>query len=122
MKKIIVVSIIATILISGCVGKYSNPKTTPTVNDSIPIPENAKKVVDLAKSDLAEKLSISVSDITFNGVEAITWPDSSLGYPKSGEQYLPVETPGYKIFLLYNGKSYEYHSDYDKIVPPPAEK
>ena len=76
---------------------------------------------DLAKEDLANNLSVSVDDIKISNIEEVTWPTSALGYPKQGEQYLQVETPGFKIFLAYNNTIYEYHSDAEGTVVPPPE-
>lgn len=122
MNKIIVVLATMIILLSGCVD--NSEKTQPIVKPiDKPIDTQIPKVVDLAKEDLAKTLSISVNDIELAGIEEITWPTSALGYPKPDEQYLQVETPGFKILLMYKDVTYEYHSDTkDTIIPPPTEK
>lgn len=127
MKKIVIMSIISIaiiILFSGCVNKGGD-NIQPTPTSTIPEPtvsEKAQKVVGLAKEDLANTISTSVNNIKLTSIEEMTWSDSSLGYPEPGGQYLTVETPGYKILLSYGGVVYEYHSDYERIVPPPPEK
>lgn len=126
-KKIIISVIIIAIFFSGCIGEEDGKvQPTPTVQqttDEQQINEKAQKVVDMAKSDLAEILSISITDIKLSKIEEVTWPTSSLGYPNPDEQYLQVETPGYKIFLSYNDELYEYHSDFERVVsPPPGSK
>ena len=45
-----------------------------------------------------------------------SWPDSSLGCPKPNMNYLQVITPGYRIVLEAQGRSYEYHTDTGKRV------
>jgi len=118
LKELITI-IVIVILFSGCIGK---DKIQPTNTPVSTISEKGQKVIDLAKEDLAGTLSISVDDIKLSNIEEVTWPDSSLGYPNPGEQYLQVETPGYKIFLSYKDKIYEYHSDYERVIPPPSKE
>jgi outer membrane lipoprotein-sorting protein len=118
-KKIIISVIIIAIFFSGCVGEEDGKVPVQPTIDEPKINEAAQKVVDMAKNDLAEILSISITDIKLSKIEEMTWPTSSLGYPNPDEQYLQVETPGYKIFLSYNNELYEYHSDFERVVSPP---
>ena len=64
---------------------------------------------DLAMADLAARLSVNPAAITVTVVEPIDWPDASLGCPQPGMMYAQVVTPGYRIVLEVDGKSYEYH-------------
>ena len=61
-------------------------------------------------ADLAGQLGIAAEAITVRSVEAVEWPDASLGCPKPGMMYAQVITPGYRIVLEANGQSYEYHA------------
>jgi len=81
----------------------------PPSNSSIP--RGAEMVVELAKEDLAKRKGIDAGKITVVAVEAVDWPDTSLGCPEPGMMYAQVITPGYKILLSYAGETYEYHSD-----------
>lgn len=128
-KKIIIV-LVALILFSGCVEKKSDilptPEETPeqTVpisvpTDTTPATEKAKNVIELARQNLSEMIKVSADDIELLNVEEVAWPDSGLGYRDPNVTYLPVEVPGFKIFLSFNGTTYEYHSDYESVVPPP---
>jgi hypothetical protein len=63
-----------------------------------------------AKDDLSQRTGIPKSDIKVQAVEAVEWPDSSLGCPRPGMMYAQVITPGYRIVLEAGGKTYEYHS------------
>lgn len=83
---------------------------------SKPIPQEAEPQVAHAKQDLAQRLGVSVDSITVREVEEVEWRDSSLGCPEPGKAYLQVITPGYKIILEAQGKSYEYHTDRGKNV------
>ena len=50
------------------------------------------------------------SDIKVVSVEAVQWPDTSLGCPQPDMMYAQVVTPGYRIILEAGGQVYEYHS------------
>ena len=75
-------------------------------------PEQDKAaVVQAAKKDLARRLNVRQEAIELAGaVEAVTWPDSSLGCPEPGMMYAQVLTPGYRFKLESGGKLYEYHT------------
>jgi hypothetical protein len=67
-------------------------------------------------ADLAGQLDIAAEAITVRSVEAVEWPDSSLGCPGPGMMYAQVITPGYRIVLEANGQSYAYHTEGGTIV------
>lgn len=112
-----------SVLFSGCVEKGLKPSNlTPTPQIILPtpkIPENATGVVDLATKDLADRLKIPIKSIQVLKVIPVVWRDTSLGHPEPGKVYAPVLTPGYVIILLADNALYEYHSDYEHVVPPP---
>jgi hypothetical protein len=87
---------------------------TPSV--STPAEGNIQALVDQAKTDLAQRLSLSANDIDVRDVTEVEWSDSSLDCPQPGMSYLQVITPGYRILLDVNGQVYEYHSNRDTYV------
>jgi len=92
------------------------PISTPEPTEPTPPPE-AKQVVRLAVEDLAKRLELSPEQIRLVSVEAMDWPDTSLGCPEPGMMYAQVITPGYRIALEAEGETYEYHTDTrDQIV------
>lgn len=85
--------------------------------DSTTTPDpNAQQVIQIAMSHLAEKLQINADQIRLSSIEAVTWPDGSLGCPQAGGMYTQVITPGYKLILEANGKPYPYHTDDKETV------
>jgi hypothetical protein len=82
----------------------------PTPETAAPGATPAPRPSDLALADLAAKLSVAPEAITVKSVEPIEWPDASLGCPQPGMMYAQVITPGYRIVLEVDGKSYEYHT------------
>ena len=67
------------------------------------------KLIDLAKADLAKRLSISVNEVTVLEARAVVWPDASLGCPQPGMAYIQVPHDGVLIQLTFQGKIYAYH-------------
>ena len=86
------------------------PVPTPEATEPTPPPE-AEQVVRLAVEDLAERLDLSPEQIRLVSVEAVDWPDASLGCPQPGMMYAQVITPGYRITLEAEEETYEYHTD-----------
>ncbi|MFA4957837.1 MAG: formylglycine-generating enzyme family protein [Candidatus Methanoperedens sp.] len=93
------------------------PKVTSIVSSTTVVPEYSP-VVDIAKKDLSERLSIPIGDIKLVKEEAVDWPNTGLGFPEEGMMYAQVITPGFRIILKAQDKLYEYHSDYKRIAGP----
>jgi len=69
-----------------------------------------------AIADLAGRLGVAAEAIQVRSVEALEWPDASLGCPQPGMVYAQVITPGYRIVLEAGGQAYEYHSSRSRVV------
>ena len=76
----------------------------------------ASALANQAQLDLSQILGLPVDEITVLSVEAVEWPDSSLGCPQPGMHYLQVVTPGYQILLQAQGKTYTYHADRQRAI------
>jgi len=63
------------------------------------------------KNDLNQITGVSLEKIRILEVEAVEWPDSSLGCGEPGTVYLPVITPGFRILLEADGRIYYYHTN-----------
>jgi len=84
------------------------------------IPGGSQQVVVLAIGHLARRLGIDPGQVAVARVEAVDWPDTSLGCPQPDAAYAQVVTPGYRIQLSAQGQTYEYHSDRaSRVVPCP---
>ncbi len=99
------------LLVSGCI----NVKHEPVSNNAI-FPESP--VVNIARADLAQRLNITNGEVKFIKQELVTWPNTSLGYPEKNKVYAQEITPGFRIILEAMNKTYEYHSDYNRVVGP----
>jgi hypothetical protein len=74
--------------------------------------EAATSERDLAIERAKETLratGVDPSTLTLGTAEPVTWPDSSLGCPEPGAQYLQVLTPGYRVELKSAQKNYVVH-------------
>jgi len=94
---------LATTTMQGDSPTMPSIHSTPTISD-------LQSLIEKAKTDLAQRLSISIDQI--NGIEAkaVVWSNSSLGCPQPGMVYAEVLTPGYLILVNANGQDYEYHA------------
>ncbi|MEO7839490.1 MAG: hypothetical protein ABIU06_09080 [Anaerolineales bacterium] len=78
-----------------------------------PADAGLQDLIEKTKEDLAQRLSISIPQITLVEATEMEWSDSSLDCPQPGMEYLQVLTPGYRILLESSGNVYEYHSNRD---------
>jgi hypothetical protein len=63
-----------------------------------------------ARHDLAERLGVEEQDITEGSVDPADFPDAALGAPIEDEMSAQVITPGWRITLKANAKTYEYRA------------
>ena len=99
------------------------PTEDPTMTPA-PIPEatgtappgEAEAAIRLARQELAQNLDLATEAVLLISVEAVEWPDASLGCPQPGRTYAQVITPGFRVVLEVGGKTYEFHTDRGKVV------
>lgn len=96
-------------------------KVVAQLKESGVLPENfvltgAETVVALAVDDLADRLDIDPRAIRVVEIEPINWPNSCLGSHESGRFCLQVITPGFRIVLEAEGRTWVYHTDYIRVV------
>ena len=97
----------------------STPLAPPTQGDMAQMPPSLsnsispglESLIEKAKEDLAQRLSISTTQISLVESMEVEWSDSSLGCPQQGMYYLQVITPGYLIRLQALDKVFEFHTD-----------
>jgi hypothetical protein len=72
-------------------------------------------LIEQGRTDLAQRLGVSVDEIAIKEVKAVEWKDASLGCPTRGVNYVQVVTPGYRIVLEAKGQTYDYRTDGRRI-------
>lgn len=90
----------------------------PTQKDDMPkdppflIPTNPglPALIERARANLAQRLSIPASQIKVMETKEVFWPDNSLGCPQPGIAYAQIPVPGYVILLMHAGSAFEYHA------------
>ena len=70
-----------------------------------------ESAVEMAKSDLAKRLDVDLSDIKKSSVSERDFPDMSLGAPVDGEMSAQMISSGWEIKLTVDHKNYEYRAD-----------
>ncbi len=73
--------------------------------------------MERTREDLTRRKGIDKREITVVAVEAVNWPDTSLGSPEPNTMYAQVITPGYRILLSCAQEIHVYHTDRgDRVV------
>lgn len=81
----------------------------PDTPASTPLDPSLRPLADQARQDLAGRLGVSPDQIEVLAVQAVVWPDASLGCPQPGMMYAQVPQDGVLVRLVYEGTGYEYH-------------
>jgi hypothetical protein len=68
-------------------------------------------ITERARRDLAQRLGLNESDIGVSSVEQTEFADAALGAPVEDEMSAQVITPGWRIYLKADGKTYEYRAN-----------
>lgn len=71
---------------------------------------NQEQATDQARRDLAQRIGLSENEIAIDSVDQVDFPDAALGAPTEDEMSAQVITPGWRIRLKANGKTYEYRA------------
>lgn len=71
--------------------------------------------IQKASQDLARRLGVSESDIEVRSVETAEFPDMALGAPVADEMSGQMITPGWRIRLQANGKTFEYRANQHQL-------
>ncbi len=70
----------------------------------------SQQMINRARRDLAQRLGIDENQIAVNSVEQTEFPDAALGVPVEDEMSAQVITPGWRMRLMANDKTYEYRA------------
>ena len=89
------------------------PRDPPLFDPANPA---AQSLIEKAKADLAQRLSISASQINVRGIQNVLWPDDSLGCPQPGMTYTQALVQGYLIILESQGREFEYHANLKNYI------
>ncbi|HTP06669.1 MAG TPA: hypothetical protein VMP08_00355 [Anaerolineae bacterium] len=85
------------------------PTPEPTMPASSQVESGLQPLIEIAITDLANRLSINRESIEVVSAQTVVWPDRSLGCPQPGMVYPQVLAEGYHIELSVKGEVYSYH-------------
>ena len=71
---------------------------------------NQQQAIDRARRDLAQRLGTTETGINLELAEPADFPDAALGAAIEDEMSAQVITPGWRIRLKANGRTYEYRA------------
>jgi hypothetical protein len=105
---------------TGAVEPSSQGTAAPAGTATEPLESASRSSIDdlvgREVRDLARQLRLGPGAITVLSVEAVDWPDVSMGCAQPGVAYAQQVTPGYVVRLEALGRRYEYHSGGGKSV------
>jgi len=71
--------------------------------------------IENARKDLASRLKIDAAENKKHSVEDSDFPDMALGAAEDGEMSGQMITPGWRIRLEAQGKTFEYRADKNQV-------
>jgi len=78
------------------------------------------KLSDQARADLAERLGVSVAEVTVEKFTPVRWANDALECPLPNEAPKASWVRGYRLQLRYRDQTFTYHTDYEHVRPCPA--
>lgn len=83
----------------------------PVIGGNMPAFDKTEtlQAVAIARATLSKETGISEAVIKVGKVQAVTWPDSSMGCAEAGMDYLQVVIEGYRIQLYAKTIEYRVH-------------
>ena len=80
----------------------------------------AAELTALARRQSAQNSDVPLDEIELVDVFPVTWSDTSLGCPQSGQDYAPLQIDGYRILLQVGEETVTFHTDSVELIPCPA--
>lgn len=114
-----VFGVVSVLLLTGCASP-GGPMSTPSGSGSHPSFQTMPPLSTPSGSPISigdARWQAILDDLAGRGVtatptlvsaESITWSDSSLGCPKPGMMYSQVITPGAKVVVTADGRTWDY--------------
>jgi hypothetical protein len=95
----------------ACGSHATPPPTVATTAPSTTTNAAREHAYRSAAGALAHDVNAPRDSIAGVSQDEMTWRDSCLGCPKTGESCTQVLTPGYRVVMRIGDASYEYHTD-----------
>jgi len=95
----------------GCHSQATPPPASSTTSSSTTSSAARQDAFKAAAAQLSRDTNAPRDSIAGVSQDEMTWRDSCLGCPKTGESCTQVLTPGYRVVLRVADATYEYHTD-----------
>jgi len=87
-----------------------------TVTVELVWPDNARRMVKLAKQDLARRLDVPPDTIAVISVDELVWPDVCMAIYEANRACTESVVNGFRILLEHDDTGYVYHTDTRETV------
>jgi hypothetical protein len=98
-------------LLAACRTQVTPPPPAAYSGSSTVTSEARRNAFRAATDSLSRQINAPRDSIAGVSQDEMTWNDSCLGCPQTGEKCAQVLTPGYRILLRVSDATYEYHTD-----------
>lgn len=99
--------------IRRCTEREANIEGTSALVEVDPL---AAELAALGQRRISGELELPVRRVRVLDVVALTWEDSSLGCPISGQTYIRLPIIGYRIVLSAGDNQYVFHTDSERLI------
>ncbi len=110
-----VAAVLLVLAVASCVTEVQAQSIPSTPSLAIPPASSScgppPLAAERAAAHLASRLGVPLRFVSVVCSCEVTWSDSSLGFPEPMYMYLPVLTPGHRVFLRAGQRIYEVHTD-----------
>lgn len=106
-----IVLAVAILTLAACQPVRPVAQLTPALVDAPILPAEEQATAFAAIQFAAEEFGVEAETLRVQSVEAMQWPDASLGCPQPDMVYAAVITPGYLVTVEHAGKTYAVHTD-----------
>ena len=103
-----IIAIVVIVLAAGA-GLYFLNKPAEQPATSPNIPAELQPMAEKAAGIAASTFHVKPEEVTVQTIQAVKWPDSSLGCPEEGMMYTQKETSGYLATVEVGGAAHAVH-------------
>ena len=100
----------------ACASHATPPPTVATTGSPTTSSAAREHAFHAAASQLSHDVNAPADSIAGVSQDEMTWRDSCLGCPRTGESCTQVMTPGYRVVMRIGDATYEYHTDLGGIA------
>jgi hypothetical protein len=107
---------LASLSVASCGSKATPPPSSAVTSSATTSGAARKEAFQAAALALSHDAHVPRDSIAGVSQEEMTWPNSCLGCPKTGESCAQVLTPGFRVVLRAADATYEYHTNLEKTA------